>query len=152
MSLELVRVSGGRAKVEQQNQVVLKKAPWALTQEAFSKFLHCLDADIGRAAEIYETIRGKLINFFTWRGCQFPEDHADEAINRVIRKLDEGETIREPSTYVYGAGRLSQSHESRGREATPPSPPNGGGGDPFRPPPPWGGGGGGFFFGEGERG
>src|ERR1051325_2580533 len=106
MSLELLRVSGGRAKVEQQNQVVLKRAPWALTQEAFSKFLHCLDADIGRAAEIYETIRGKLINFFTWRGCQFPEDHADEAINRVIRKLDEGETIREPSTYVYGVARM----------------------------------------------
>jgi RNA polymerase sigma factor (sigma-70 family) len=79
---------------------------WALTQEAFEKFLACLDTDRERAGQKYEMIRSKLIDFFTWRDCLFPEDHADETINRVIRKIDEGEEIRDPSTYVFGIARM----------------------------------------------
>ncbi|MBI3650406.1 MAG: sigma-70 family RNA polymerase sigma factor [Acidobacteria bacterium] len=92
--------------MEPRNHVVLKRASWNLTQEAFAKFLACLDANTTRAGELYEKIRAKLISFFAWRGFQFAEDHADEAINRVIRKIDEGEEIRDPSTYVYGVARM----------------------------------------------
>jgi RNA polymerase sigma factor (sigma-70 family) len=92
--------------VESGNKVVLKRAAWSLSQEALAKFLACLDTDMARAGEVYEAIRAKLISFFEWRGLQFAEDHADETINRVIRKIDEGEEVREPATYVYGVARM----------------------------------------------
>jgi RNA polymerase sigma factor (sigma-70 family) len=82
------------------------KASWVLTGEAFERFLSSLDAEVERAGEKYEAIRRKLVKFFDWRGAQFPEDCADETINRVIRKLESGETIRDISTYCCGIARL----------------------------------------------
>jgi DNA-directed RNA polymerase specialized sigma24 family protein len=79
---------------------------WSLTQESFDKFLACLDAERERAGVLYERIRGKLISYFECRDCPSPEDHADETINRVARKLASGEDIRDLSTYVYGVARL----------------------------------------------
>jgi DNA-directed RNA polymerase specialized sigma24 family protein len=79
---------------------------WSLTQEAFDRFLASLDANRERAGELYERLRGKLVSYFECRDCPYPEEHADEAINRVARKLESGEAIREPATYVYGVARL----------------------------------------------
>jgi DNA-directed RNA polymerase specialized sigma24 family protein len=77
-----------------------------LTQAAFDKFLACLDADREVAGQQYEKIRAKLISYFEWRDCAFPEDHADETINRVVRKIDEEGPLRDPSTYVFGVARM----------------------------------------------
>jgi hypothetical protein len=63
---------------------------WSLTAEAFDKLLVSLDPDRERAGEKYEHLRGGLVCLFEWRGAPFPEDHADEVINRVARKLGEG--------------------------------------------------------------
>ncbi len=79
---------------------------WSLTEEAFDRFLHCLDEDRDRAGEKYEDIRGGLVRFFEWRGCPFSEDRADETINRVAKKLGLGEEFRDIYTYVYGVARL----------------------------------------------
>jgi DNA-directed RNA polymerase specialized sigma24 family protein len=79
---------------------------WTLTAEAFQKFLSCLDADTERAGAQYEAIRRKLVKSFDWRGAHFPEECADETINRVIRKLGAGGTIRDIPTYCYGIARL----------------------------------------------
>src|SRR5262249_1573706 len=70
------------------------------------KFLACLDPDSDRAGEKYEGLRLTLIKFFDWRGAHFPEECADETINRVIRKIDEGDTIRDIPTYCHGVARL----------------------------------------------
>ncbi len=51
-------------------------------------------------------VRRKLVKFFEWRGAEFPEEHADEAINRVARKITEGEEIRDLNHYVGGVARL----------------------------------------------
>lgn len=79
--------------------------PWRLSQAAFDRFLAVLHADRDAAAAGYERIRSKLVKFFAWRGCTFPEERADETITRVIRKLDEGAGIRDPATYCYGVAR-----------------------------------------------
>jgi RNA polymerase sigma factor (sigma-70 family) len=76
-----------------------------LTKEAFDKLLACLDPDRQRAGERYETIRRKLMKFFETRGGLFPEDLADETINRVARKIDQGEEIRNPESYFFGVAR-----------------------------------------------
>jgi DNA-directed RNA polymerase specialized sigma24 family protein len=79
---------------------------WALTQEAFDKLLASFGEDRQSAGEKYLEIRGNLVRFFEWRGCPFPEDHADETINRVAKKLVEGEEIRNPSGYCMGVARM----------------------------------------------
>lgn len=81
-------------------------SPWKLTPEGFNKFLLNLAPDRSLAGERYEVIRQKLVRFFEWRDCPHPDEHADETINRVIRKIDQGGTLEDPSTYVYGVARL----------------------------------------------
>ena len=89
---------------------------WKLTREGFEQFLLTLDPDRDNAGLKYELLRSKLISFFDWRNCPFPEDHADEALNRVIKKLSLGESIRDPSTYVFGVARMLLLEISRASE------------------------------------
>jgi DNA-directed RNA polymerase specialized sigma24 family protein len=79
---------------------------WQLSQAAFERFLTVLDADRHAAAERYEHLRSKLTSFFEWRGSSAPEEHADVVINRVIRKVEQGEEVRDPHSYCYGVARL----------------------------------------------
>ena len=81
---------------------------WTLTREAFRKLLDFLDSDPERAADAYETIRRKLTRLFEWRGCYNPDDLVDETINRVARKVDQGEKIltQEPYHYFCGVARF----------------------------------------------
>ena len=78
-----------------------------LTQEALRLLLACLDRDSVRAAQKYENIRHGLITFFECRGSAFPEDHADQTIDRVARRLAEGKEIyvENPASYFYGVAR-----------------------------------------------
>ena len=81
-------------------------AKWVLTQPAFDRLLACLDTDREAAGRKYVEVRSNLMRFFEWRGCAFPEDHADETINRVAKRVSEGEEIRNPAGYFLGVGRL----------------------------------------------
>lgn len=80
------------------------KQKWVPTQEAFDSLLSWLDADREEAGQTYETIRLRLIKIFTCRGCREAEDLADEAINRVMSKVEElAKTYEgEPALYFYG--------------------------------------------------
>ncbi len=40
------------------------------------------------------------------RGCSFPEDHTDETINRVARRIEQVREIRDPTGYAFGVARL----------------------------------------------
>ena len=79
---------------------------WSLTQEAFDKVLSHLDPDRETAGKKYLEVRSNLIRFFEWRGCPFPEDHADETVNRFAKRASEGESIRNPTAYFLGAARM----------------------------------------------
>jgi DNA-directed RNA polymerase specialized sigma24 family protein len=78
----------------------------ALTSDTFAKLLDFLDADRERAGEEYEGLRRTLIRFFEWRSAPFPEEHADEVLNRVAKKLDEGIEVRNMSSYCYEVARF----------------------------------------------
>jgi len=82
-----------------------QRGKWDLTPKAFDRFLSLLDLDRDRAGESYETLRRNLVQLFIWRGCRDPESHADETINRVIRKIDEGEEVRDIISYAHGVAR-----------------------------------------------
>lgn len=78
---------------------------WSLTQGAFDLLLAQLDADRNQAGTKYESLRHKLVKFFQWRGCGFPEDLADETLNRVARNLERGEDVRHLAGYCAGIAR-----------------------------------------------
>lgn len=79
---------------------------WALTAEGFEQFLSLLDSDRTRAGELYEEIRTRLLKFFEWRGCAVAEELTDRTFNRVIGKLQAGETIQNAQGYSVGVARL----------------------------------------------
>ena len=82
------------------------KKGWVLTPEAFAKLLERLSPDPEVAGALYEATRQNLIGLFRWRGLEFPEELADETLNRVARKLDEGAEIENFQSYVTGVARF----------------------------------------------
>jgi DNA-directed RNA polymerase specialized sigma24 family protein len=78
----------------------------SLTSEAFDLLLLAFDADREAAGQKYEIMRRKLSEFFEARGGDAPPDHADETINRVARRISEGEEIQDLKSYFYGVARL----------------------------------------------
>src|SRR5262245_32792116 len=81
-------------------------ARWSLTREALARLLERLDTDPDAAGRAYEALRSRLIDYFDWRGAQRPDVAADEALDRVARRLEEGETIERVEAYAYGVARL----------------------------------------------
>jgi DNA-directed RNA polymerase specialized sigma24 family protein len=107
----------------------LPKNKWTLTQGAFDLLLTQLDIDRQQAGAKYEALRRKLVKFFQWRGCSFPEDLADDTINRVARNLEAGENIRHLTAYCAGIARhvfleslRTRRHEEALHAVTYPSP------------------------------
>lgn len=98
--------------------LVARKKDWILTREAFERLLASLDVDREHAGQKYEILRHKLIEFFEARGSHSPIDHADETINRVARKLEEGESVQDINRYFYGVARLllKETHRARDKE------------------------------------
>jgi DNA-directed RNA polymerase specialized sigma24 family protein len=90
----------------EQRMLDVPRQKWTLTPESFDKLLIAFGGDRESGGEKYLEIRHNLTRFFEWRGCSFPEDHADETINRVAKKVDEGEAILNPSGYAMGVARL----------------------------------------------
>jgi len=89
---------------------------WTLNQEAFDKLLVAFDEDRDAAGRKYLEIRNNLTRFFEWRGCSFPEDHADETINRMAKRVVEGEQILNHSGYAMGVARLLLLEINKGRQ------------------------------------
>jgi DNA-directed RNA polymerase specialized sigma24 family protein len=89
---------------------------WTLTQESFDKLLLAFGDDRDSGGEKYLEIRANLIRFFEWRACPFPEDHADETINRIARRVAEGEQLQNPAGYAMGVARLLVLEIIKGRQ------------------------------------
>ncbi len=101
------------------DSVGLRKGRWVLTPQAFDMLLAQLDSSRELAGEKYERLHAKLVKFFGWRGCPSPEDHADETLNRVARKLEDGEQIQDVYGFAGGVARklaleiIKQEHRAR---------------------------------------
>jgi DNA-directed RNA polymerase specialized sigma24 family protein len=82
-------------------------AGWTLEQPAFYELLNWFDPDTETAGRHYELIRQKLITLFRYRACVFPDELADETINRVARKLPQikHNYVGSPARYFYGVAK-----------------------------------------------
>jgi DNA-directed RNA polymerase specialized sigma24 family protein len=80
---------------------------WALTAEALERLLAVLDESREVAGEKYEHVRRALLVYFRSRQCPSPEDLADDTINRVARRVAEGQEIwtSNPQSYFLGVAR-----------------------------------------------
>jgi DNA-directed RNA polymerase specialized sigma24 family protein len=83
-----------------------KKPRWTLAAEAFDALLAGLDPDRARAGERYELLRHKLVQFFEWKGASDAERWADETINRVARRIEEGVEVLDVPRYAAGVARM----------------------------------------------
>jgi RNA polymerase sigma factor (sigma-70 family) len=82
--------------------------------------LTVLDADPVRAEELYRTLRRDLIRYLEWWGCHQPEDVADEALYRGLKRLGAGVDVSSggPRAYVFGVAKMvaKEGVRSRSRE------------------------------------
>jgi DNA-directed RNA polymerase specialized sigma24 family protein len=86
-----------------------------LDRDLFEALLIRLSPSRSDAADLYNRLRTRLVHFFEWDRCNGPEDLADEVVNRVARRIAEGEEIANLPGYFLGVARLV-ALESRARE------------------------------------
>jgi len=91
-----------------------------LTAATFDFLLTKLAPDSTQAGMRYEKLRARLIVFFLRRMQPAPEDLADETINRLARRLFEGEEVASIEAYALGIARyvLKEQTVLAAREAT----------------------------------
>jgi len=78
----------------------------SLTAAGFARLLATLDADRDRAALAYERLRRALVKFFDWRGARPPDECADDTLDRLARRLEDGTRVEDVYDYAYGIARL----------------------------------------------
>ena len=66
----------------------------------------------------YERLRSKLILFFSRRMLQFPEDLADEVLDRLARRIVEGTVIDSIPAFAFGIGRHLTLEQIKNRSET----------------------------------
>lgn len=84
---------------------VTSTARWSLTQRALDRLLERLGPDRDAAGREYDALRARLADYFDCKGVQRPESAADETLDRVARRVDEGELIEQVQPYTYGVAR-----------------------------------------------
>lgn len=66
-----------------------------------------LGSDEAAQGAAYARLYERLCSFFTWKGSPVPEELADRTLNRMGRKLAEGETLEQtPEKYALGVARF----------------------------------------------
>lgn len=81
-----------------------------LRQDDFERLLAWLDDDRERAGLEYEKIRRRLTTILAARGCRFPEELADETIDRVSRRVEDIEATYQGNKSLYFLGVANNVH------------------------------------------
>ena len=97
-----------------------RKRDWRLTGSAFERLLQAFDADRDKAALAYEQLRHRIVGLIRWWGAWPAEDLADQTLDRVARKLEEGADVPSGSlgAYVRGVARMVFYEWTRASRAT----------------------------------
>jgi DNA-directed RNA polymerase specialized sigma24 family protein len=98
----------------------LAEAPAVDAVTALRRLIDALAADREVAGRRYEALRGRLVFLFRSRGCAYPEELADEALDRVGRRLAGGVEILDVVGYTVGvAQHLAQEARRRDLRSQP---------------------------------
>jgi len=85
-----------------------------MTPESFGLLLDAL-GDHAADGSQYEKLRAKLIFFFTRRLLAFPEDLADEVLDRLTQRLAQGTEMNSVGAFALGIARYV-AQEQNGRK------------------------------------
>lgn len=96
-----------------------RKTKWTLTPEAFDKLLNAFSENRDEAGIQYEMARRKLVRYFEWRGIVAAEECADETLNRVARRIDEGQKIDKLMAFIFGVAHKIHLEAIKERERAP---------------------------------
>ena len=77
---------------------------WSLNGPAFDRLLEALGTDRERAAVEYQRLHARVSGLLRWWGSPRPDELADETLDRVARKLDEGTEISPGSLGAFARG------------------------------------------------
>lgn len=96
------------------------KRRWEPSEPAFRQLLSWLDEGTDSHGETYLSVRERLVHYFARRNGPFPEDLADETLNRVARRLEEAGSIDDvtPVQFCYITAKfvLLESLRQQGRQ------------------------------------
>ena len=79
------------------------------------RLLERLDSDPERAGAEFERLRRTLTRFFDWRGAAFPDECADETLDRLAGKIAEGTAVIDVGALAHGIARLVLLEDYRAR-------------------------------------
>lgn len=99
-----------------------ESAKWKASEDSFARFLAWIDNGHGTNGQEYLALRKRLVAYFERKGCDVPDDLADETLERVNRRLDEaGEIdVETPAKFCYITAKfvfLEYLRSGRRREA-----------------------------------
>lgn len=80
--------------------------PGRLSPSAFARLLDRLGPDSESAGLAYESLRRGLVAFFSYRGAATPDECADETLDRLAARLDEGVDVQDVGRFTRGIARL----------------------------------------------
>lgn len=86
----------------------------SLTGERFDRLLSALADDRAAAADRYASLARRLAAYFRWQRCDDAERLADDVMDRMARRLSEGEAVANLGAYALGVARLV-AKEARAR-------------------------------------
>ena len=86
-----------------ESRVTGVKTKWKASESSFSRFLAWIDNGRESEGQEYLALRGRLVAYFERKGCDVPDDLADETLERVTRRLDEVGKIdvETPAKFCY---------------------------------------------------
>ena len=90
----------------------------AITKELFDALLDWLEPDRDTAGRRYEAIRAGLVRMFVSKGISDAGHSADEAMDRVMKRLPEirASYVGDPAKYFHGVARNLIREAMRGKE------------------------------------
>jgi DNA-directed RNA polymerase specialized sigma24 family protein len=99
------------------------EAKWKASESSFVRFLAWIDDGRESDGQEYLALRGRLVAYFDRKGCDVPDELADQTLERVNRRLDEvGEIVVEtPAKFCYITAKfvfLEYLRSARRREDT----------------------------------
>jgi DNA-directed RNA polymerase specialized sigma24 family protein len=78
-----------------------RKTKWSLDGVAFKKLIDQFSADRDKAAVQYDLAWRKVVRYFEWRSVRTADACADETMDRVARRLKEGQKIDKLMPYIF---------------------------------------------------
>ena len=75
-----------------------------LDSSSFEALLHYLGPDPQAASRRYESLHHRLSRLLEWRGARYPEELADEVMNRLAKRLAKGLEVKTSDPYKYLSG------------------------------------------------